>query len=168
MYQSPPPRRMQVAKVARILATIVVILTLITVGMIHFIPSIARLGELGNGGGVLVVKFLFAVVLIIVVGKLGAWVAGRLGQPRVVGEMVAGIALGPSLLGQFAPGVQHWLFPSEMIPHLSLIAQLTIIIFVFLLGANLPLGLLRGSGRRVTMLGVGMVTVPVGCGILLA
>ncbi|MGH3888485.1 MAG: cation:proton antiporter [Pseudonocardiaceae bacterium] len=47
-------------------------------------------------------------------------------------------------------------------------AQLTIIVFVFLLGANLPLGLLRGSGRRVTVLGVGMVAVPVACGILLA
>ncbi len=153
---------------SRILVAIVVILTLITVGMIHFIPHVARLGELGDGGGVLVVKFLLAIVLIIAVGRLGGWVAGRLGQPRVVGEMAAGIALGPSLLGQFAPGVQHWLFPSALIPHLSLFAQLTIIVFVFLLGANLPLGLLRGSGRRVTVLGVGMVAVPVGCGILLA
>ncbi len=168
MYQSPPPRRVQVVKVSRILAAIVVILALITAGMINFIPDVARLGELGDGGGFLIVKFLFAIVLIIAVGRQGGWVAGRLGQPRVVGEMVAGIALGPSLLGQFAPGVQHWLFPSELIPHLSLIAQLTIIFFVFLLGANLPLGLLRGSGRRVTALGVGMVAVPVLCGILLA
>ncbi len=152
----------------RILAAIAMILTLVVVGMIHFIPHVARLGELGDGGGVLVAKFLLAIVLIIAVGSLGGWIAGRLGQPRVVGEMVAGIALGPSLLGQVAPDVQHWLFPSALIPHLSLIAQLTIIVFVFLIGANLPLGLLRGSGRRVTVLGVGMVAVPVGCGILLA
>ncbi len=159
---------MQVAMVARILAAIVIILMLIVIGMIHFVPTVARLGELGQSGGILVINFLLAIVLIIAVGSLGGWVAGRLGQPRVVGEMVAGIALGPSLLGQFAPGVQRWLFPPELIPHLSLIAQLTIIFFVFLLGANLPLGLLRGSGRRVTVLGVGMVAVPVACGILLA
>ncbi|MGH4007698.1 MAG: cation:proton antiporter [Pseudonocardiaceae bacterium] len=159
---------MHVVKVARIAAAIAVILILITVGMTHFIPSVARLGELGDGGGFLIVKFLFAIVLIIAVGRLGGLVASRLGQPRVVGEMVAGVALGPSLLGQFAPGVQRWLFPSALIPHLSLIAQLTIIFFVFLLGANLPLGLLRGSGRRVTVLGVGMVAVPVASGILLA
>ncbi|MGH3838791.1 MAG: cation:proton antiporter, partial [Pseudonocardiaceae bacterium] len=159
---------MHVAKVARILVATAVISILITLGMINFIPNAARLGELGDAGGVLVVKFLLAIVLIIAVGRLGGWVAGRVGQPRVVGEMVAGIALGPSLLGQFAPDVQYWLFPSELIPHLSLIAQLTIIFFVFLLGANLPLGLLRGSGRRVTALGVGMVAVPVACGILLA
>jgi Kef-type K+ transport system membrane component KefB len=168
MYQSTRTRRMQVATVIRILAAIIMILMLITVGMIHFIPTAAQLGELGDAGGILVINFLLAIVLIIAVGSLGGWVAGRLGQPRVVGEMVAGIALGPTLLGQFAPGVQHWLFPAELIPHLSLIAQLTIIFFVFLLGAHLPLGLLRGSGRQVTMLGVGMVAVPVACGILLA
>ncbi|MGQ0779191.1 MAG: cation:proton antiporter [Pseudonocardiales bacterium] len=82
--------------------------------------------------------------------------------------MVAGITLGPSLLGQLAPGAQRWLFPSELIPHLEMIAQLVIIFFVFLIGANLPLGLLRGSGRRVTALGVGMVAIPVLGGILLA
>lgn len=152
----------------RVLAAIVVLVTLITIGMINFIPDVARLGELGDNGGFRIVQFLLAIVMIIAVGALGGWVAGRLGQPRVVGEMMAGITLGPSLLGQFVPDIQHWLFPPEIIPHLSLVAQLTIIFFVFLLGANLPLGLLRGSGRRVTVLGVGMVAVPVGCGILLA
>jgi Kef-type K+ transport system membrane component KefB len=160
-----PPRWVYVVRAAGVLAPIV---ALIAVGMIRFIPQVAQLRKLGDGGGFLVVKFLLAMVLIIAVGSLGGWVAGRVGQPHVVGEMVAGIALGPSLLGQFAPGVQHWLFPSQLVPHLSLIAQLTIIVFVFLLGANLPLGLLRGSGRRVTVLGVGMVAIPVAFGILLA
>ncbi|MGH4014287.1 MAG: cation:proton antiporter [Pseudonocardiaceae bacterium] len=156
------------AKRSGVLAAIVVILALIVTGMIYFIPAVARLGELGHDGGYLIVKFLLAIVLIIAVGSLGGRLAGRFGQPRVVGEMVAGIALGPSLLGQFAPEAQRWLFPSALIPHLGLIAQLTVIVFVFLLGANLPLGLLRGSGRRVTVLGVGAVAIPVICGILLA
>jgi Kef-type K+ transport system membrane component KefB len=102
------------------------------------------------------------------VGRLGGWVATRCRQPRVIGEMVAGIALGPSLLGQFAPATQHVLFPAELIPHLGLIAQLAISYFVFLLGADLPLELLRGSGRRVAALGAGMVAVPLACGLLLA
>lgn len=167
---SRPPQlhRVDVARASRVLATIVVISTLLMVGMIHFIPVVAQLGELGHGGGFLIVKFLLAIVLIIAVGNLGGWVVGRFGQPRVVGEMVAGIALGPSLLGQVAPGTQHWLFPAELIPHLDLIAQLTIVVFVFLLGANLPLGLLRGSGGRATVLGIGMVAIPVLCGMLLA
>lgn len=141
---------------------------MMVVGMIHFIPVAAQLGELGHGGGFLILKFLLAIVLVITVGNLGGWVVGRFGQPRVVGEMVAGIALGSSLFGQFAPAAQNWLFPAELIPHLDLIAQLTIIVFVFLLGANLPLGLLRGSGRKATVLGIGMVAVPVLCGMLVA
>ncbi|HEU0127252.1 MAG TPA: cation:proton antiporter, partial [Pseudonocardiaceae bacterium] len=165
-----PPRVHAIhdAKTSRVLGAIVVILALIVIGMIYFVPAIARLGELGDDGGYLTVKFLLAILLIIAVGSLGGRLAGRFGQPRVVGEMMAGIALGPSLLGQFAPQVQHWLFPSALTPHLGLIAQLTIIVFVFLLGANLPLGLLRGSGCKVTVLGVGMVAIPVICGILLA
>jgi len=156
------------ATTSRVFVSLVVIFALITLGLVHFIPDLARLGELGHDGGYLIVKFLLAIVLIVAVAGLGGWLAGRFGQPRVVGEMVAGIALGPSLFGQFAPQAQHWLFPSALIPHLGLIAQLTVIVFVFLLGANLPLGLLRGSGRRVTVLGVGMVAIPVICGILLA
>lgn len=166
--QRRPPCPTQDVKPSHVLAPIVVILALIVVGMLHFIPAVARLGELRHGGGFLIVRLLIAIVLIITVGSLGGWVAGRCGQPRVVGEMVAGFTLGPSLLGQLTPGAQRWLFPSELIPHLNLIAQLVIIVFVFLLGANLPLGLLRGSGREVTALGVGMVAIPVLCGILLA
>lgn len=163
--QSPPSRWVYVVRTSRVLTPIA---ALIAVGMIHFIPKVAQLGELGDGGGFLIVKFLLAIALIIAVGSLGGWVAGRVGQPRVVGEMVAGIALGPSLFGQFASGAQQWLFSSQLIPHLNLIAQLTIVVFVFLLGANLPLGLLHGSGRRVTALGIGMVAIPTVFGILLA
>lgn len=161
---SPP----QDAQSPHVLIPLFMILVLIIVGMIHFLPTVAGLGELGHNGGFLLVRFLIAIVLIIAVGSLGGWIARRCGQPRVIGEMVAGITLGPSLLGQLAPEAQRWLFPSELLPHLGLTAQLVIIVFVFLLGANLPLRLLRGSGSRVTALGVGMVAVPVLCGILLA
>jgi Kef-type K+ transport system membrane component KefB len=150
------------------LAAIIVIVTLIAVGMIRVIPTVGQLRQLGNDGGFLIVKFLIAIVLITAVGSLGGWAAARCRQPRVVGEMVAGITLGPSLLGQFAPEAQKSLFPSGLIPHLSLIAQMAIIAFIFLLGANLPLELLRGSGRRVTVLGFGIVAIPLICGILLA
>ncbi|HWO65501.1 MAG TPA: hypothetical protein VNO31_36250, partial [Umezawaea sp.] len=105
-------------------AAIVVILAVITVGMVHAVPTFGQLGNLRNGGWSLVLRFLLAVALIIAVGRLGGWVATRCRQPRVIGEMVAGIALGPTLLGQFAPETQHALFPAELVPHLDLIAQL--------------------------------------------
>lgn len=136
--------------------------------MIRLIPTVGELGRLGSHGGYLIVRFLIAIVLITTVGSLGGWAAARCRQPRVVGEMVAGIMLGPSLLGQVAPAAQHSLFPAELMPHLSLIAQLAIVVFVFLLGADLPLKLLRGSGGRVAALAVGMVGVPLVCGLVLA
>jgi Kef-type K+ transport system membrane component KefB len=149
-------------------AAIAVLLALIVTGLVHALPVIGRLGQLADGGWLSIARFLLAVVLIVALGHLGGWAAARCRQPRVVGEMVAGIAIGPSLLGQLAPGVQHALFPAELAPHLGLIAQLAVIYFVFLLGAELPVELLRGSGRRVAALGVGMVGVPLICGLLLA
>ncbi|QFZ20875.1 cation:proton antiporter [Saccharothrix syringae] len=163
----PPPRR-RTAERGRDVAAAVALLAVIAVGMVHAVPTFGKLGNLGHGGWVLVPRFLLAVVVIIAVGRLGGWVAARCRQPRVIGEMAAGIALGPTLLGQFAPAVQHALFPADLVPELGLIAQLAIIYFVFLLGTDLPLDLLRGSGGRVAALGAGMVVVPLGCGLLLA
>jgi len=159
---------MDFARSPRFLAAIGTILALIAVGMIHFIPTIAKLGSLAHGGGSLLGRFLVAVALIIVVSSLGGLAAVRCRQPRVVGEMLAGIGLGPSLLGHIAPAGERWLFPAVVSSNLNLIAELAVIAFVFLFGAELPLKLLRGSGRRVIVLGISMVAIPVACGILLA
>jgi len=165
---TPPRVRRRTAERGRDAAAVAVLLAVIAVGMVHAVPTFGQLRGLGDGGGVLVLRFVLAVAVIIAVGRLGGRVAARCRQPRVVGEMAAGIALGPTLLGQFAPAVQQALFPADLIPELGLLAQLAIIYFVFLLGADLPLDLLRGSGGRVAALGVGMVAVPLGCGLLLA
>jgi Kef-type K+ transport system membrane component KefB len=144
------------------------VFSLIAIGTTFLVSSVSSLGDLGQGGLPLISRFIGAIVLIIAVGWVGGWVAVRLGQPRVIGEMAAGIALGPSLLGQFAPNAEHWLFPAKLLPHLNLVSQFAVISFVFLFGADLSLGLLTGSRRRVAALGVGMVALPVGCGVLLA
>jgi Kef-type K+ transport system membrane component KefB len=165
--KEPEPGHLRSGAPPRTLAAIVVILTLITIGMVHAVPAVGKLGKLGDGGWSRIAGFLVAIAVIVAAGRVGGWVAAGGRQPRGVGEMAAGIFLGPALLGQFAPEVQRALFPADLIPHLSLVAQLAIICFVFLLGADLPLELLRGSGRRVTALAAGMVGVPLACGLLL-
>ncbi|MFD9701395.1 cation:proton antiporter [Lentzea sp. NPDC059081] len=152
----------------RTTAAVAVIVAAVAAGMVHAVPAFGQLAALRHGGWVLVLRFLLATALIIVAGRLGGWVSTRCRQPRVIGEMAVGIALGPTLLGQVAPQAQHFLFPPVLVPHLGLVAQLAIIYFVFLLGADLPLDLLRGSGRRVAALGTTMVAVPFACGLLLA
>jgi Kef-type K+ transport system membrane component KefB len=59
------------------------------------------------------IHFFLALAVILVACRVVGLVAQRLGQPQVVGEMIAGVLLGPSLLGRMAPGVQHDLFPRE-------------------------------------------------------
>ena len=89
------------------------------------------------------VQVLLALVVIVVVARaLGA--AFRLiSQPRVIGEMIAGILLGPSLLGRFLPGISSYVFPSTILPLLSVIAQIGIILYMFLVGIRLDTRLLR-------------------------
>ena len=68
----------------------------------------------------------------------------RLGQPRVIGEITAGLLLGPTLLGWLLPGVSGFLFPSELGPHLDALAKLGVILFVFFVGVEFQSTLLRG------------------------
>jgi Kef-type K+ transport system membrane component KefB len=88
-------------------------------------------------------QVLLALVVILVVARaLGAGFR-LLDQPRVIGEMIAGILLGPSLLGRILPGLSAYVFPSTTLPLLSLIAQIGVILYMFLVGLRLDTKLLR-------------------------
>ena len=86
---------------------------------------------------------LLALVLTIALARLVGWLFRRIHQPAVMGEVVAGIALGPSLLGRFSPETASMLFPAEIAPFLSVLAQVGVILFMFLVGLQLDTGLLR-------------------------
>ena len=77
---------------------------------------------------------LLAVALVITVAQLLGLVAERLGQPRVLGDIVGGIVLGPSLLGALAPQLSAWLFSAAVRTQLSLLGQLGLGLFMFLVG----------------------------------
>ena len=81
------------------------------------------------------IAFFLQVAVILVTCRLVGTAAQRwLGQPRVVGEMIAGVLLGPSLLGALAPEVQGFLFPKESKPILFVIAQFGVGLYMFLVG----------------------------------
>jgi K+:H+ antiporter len=88
-------------------------------------------------------QVLLALVVIILMARILGAAFQRLGQPRVIGEMIAGILLGPSLLGRVAPRISAHLFPSTMLPFLSVIAQIGVILYMFLVGVQLDTKLLR-------------------------
>ncbi|MFF8408371.1 cation:proton antiporter [Streptomyces omiyaensis] len=108
--------------------------------------------------------------LAVVVGAsyaLGA-LARRFGQPPVIGQLFAGIALGPSLLGLVPGGVHELLFPPEIRPVMTALAQVALVFFLFAVGYELDLGMLRGQ-RSVTTVSLGGFVVPMllGAGLVL-
>lgn len=86
---------------------------------------------------------LLALVVILLAARGVGWAFRRYNQPAVVGEMIAGILLGPSLLGQLLPGTFNYLFPPQMEPHLSVLANVGVILYMFLVGVELDTTLLR-------------------------
>ena len=110
-----------------------------------------------------VFTLLLQVALILTLGRVMGTLALRLRQPKVVGEMLAGIMLGPSLLGWFAP----WVFPSASIPLLNVLAQMGVILFLFLIGLELDVQQIRQRGRAVLLISQASILVPFAGGALL-
>lgn len=112
-------------------------------------------------------EVLIAIAVIVIAARLVGLLAARLGQPRVMGEIAAGILLGPSVLGAISSDAQDWLFPDEILGSLNTIAQLGLIFFLFLVGLELEPDLMRRSGRTVAFVLPLSLATPFLLGVLL-
>ena len=112
---------------------------------------------------------LLAMFAIVVASRVMASLFGRLGQPPVVGEVLAGIMLGPSLLGRVAPGLAGQLLPAEIAPYLGLIAQIGVILYMFMVGLELDTASLIGRGHAAVAISHASIVVPflLGAGLAL-
>jgi Kef-type K+ transport system membrane component KefB len=100
------------------------------------------------------------IVVILVVARLMGRAMRALGQPQVVGEMAAGILLGPSVLGAWAPAISASLFPPASLAILSSLSQIGLILFMFLVGLELDLGALRERGQTALLTSHAGITTP--------
>jgi Kef-type K+ transport system membrane component KefB len=112
-------------------------------------------------------RFFLAAVVVLVVCRLVVVVMRRIGQPPVIGEMIAGVLLGPSLLGLVLPGVQDALFPDDVRPMLYVVSHIGLVAFMFEVGHEFKSHQVRGVGRSATMISTAGVTVPLLLGMLL-
>lgn len=112
--------------------------------------------------------FVIQISVILVVSHLVSWLLRKCSQPRVVGEMVAGILLGPSLLGWVAPGLSNLIFPPDSLGPLYLLSQVGLLIFMFMVGLELDTKKLRRLGHTAVVISHSSIIVPFIMGALLA
>ena len=113
---------------------------------------------------------LLQMVVIIVIARLFGAVFRRIGQPPVMGEMVAGITLGPSVLQVFWPQASAFLFPPSSMGTLGVLSQLGVVLFMFVVGMELDLTHLREKASTAIMVSHASIVVPflLGAGLALS
>jgi Kef-type K+ transport system membrane component KefB len=112
--------------------------------------------------------FLAQIAIILCVARLLGAALRRLGQPQVVGEMLAGIVLGPSLLGWVSPTAYALLFPIGSVRFVGAVSQLGLMLFMFLVGLELRLEDLRGNGHAAVLTSHASIIAPMVLGSALA
>jgi len=112
--------------------------------------------------------FIVQALLIVSASRLIGLLARRMRQPMVIAEIVAGILLGPSLLGWAAPHTAAAVFPKDSLTLLSMLSQVGLILFMFLVGLEFDGRMLRGRGHTSVVISHTSIIVPFALGAVLA
>jgi Kef-type K+ transport system membrane component KefB len=105
------------------------------------------------------------IALVILVSSLLSALVRRYSQPIVIGQILTGVLLGPSVLGRLPGHLTAHLFPHAVLPSLTSLAQVAVVIFMFAVGYELDFGSIRGHGRAVPAVAAASLAVPMGLGI---
>ena len=116
----------------------------------------------------MIAHLLLALVVVLAASRIVGAVFVALRQPRVIGEMLAGILLGPSLLGRLAPQAQEFLLPASINAQLGVIAQVGVVSFMFLVGLELDLVNVRRAAREAFVVSLAGMVIPFALGAALA
>ena len=111
---------------------------------------------------------LLALVIIIILARLLGSAFHYFHQPPVIGEIIAGILLGPSFLGHLSPEVSAYVFPTSVSPFLGVISEVGVILYMFLVGLELDPGLLKRRGHAAVAISHASIIAPFLLGALLS
>ena len=109
---------------------------------------------------------LIQIIVVLIAVRIFGYLFQRIGQPGVIGEIVAGIVLGPSLLGKYFPEAFLFLFPPESLTNLELISQIGLVLFMFVIGMELDFSVLKNKINETLVISHAGILVPFFLGIL--
>jgi len=111
---------------------------------------------------------LLQIISILIVSRIFGYIFAKIGQPTVIGEILAGIVLGPSLLGYFYPDAFHFLFAAKSLGNLYILSQIGLILFMFTIGMDLNMGKLKEKMGVTYVVSHASILIPYFFGMLLA
>ena len=111
---------------------------------------------------------LAQILIIVLVARLFGWLFKKIGQPTVIGEILAGILLGPSLVGMYFPEFSHVLFPKESMGNLQFLSQIGLIFFMFVVGMELDIKVLKNKANDAVVISHASIVIPFALGMGLA
>ncbi len=114
------------------------------------------------------ILFFLQLAFILLVIRLVGWLAKRVGQPQVVGEMIAGVLIGPSLFGALLPDAQAQLFPKQSVSVIYAMSQIGLVLYMFLIGMEFNVDLVRQRIRSAAAVSLAGILMPFALGGLVA
>lgn len=111
---------------------------------------------------------LLQIVTIIVVARIFGFFCKKIGQPSVIGEIIAGIFLGPSFIGMYFPQFSHFVFPEKSLDNLKFLSQIGLILFMFVVGMELELKTLKNKANDAIVISHASIIFPFTLGVVLA
>lgn len=112
--------------------------------------------------------FLIQLIIIIITSRVFGYFFKKMGQPTVMGEILAGIFLGPSILGSIFPAYLQAIFPPGSLDTMRILSQIGLILFMFVVGMELDLDILRTKARTAVTISNASIIIPFSLGVCLA
>lgn len=111
---------------------------------------------------------LVQIITIILAARLFGMLFKKMNQPSVIGEIIAGVMLGPSFLGHYFPGIFETIFPTSSLGNLQFLSQIGLILFMFVIGMELDLNVIRSKAKDAIVISHASIIFPFFLGMLLA